>query len=50
MDTNGHQLEKEQTTTDYTDSTDYARSALECGDLAPLLGRANHELTRMDTN
>jgi len=27
--TNGHQLEKEQTTTDYTDSTDYARSALE---------------------
>ena len=29
MDTTGHQLEKEQTTTDYTDSTDYARSALE---------------------
>ena len=27
--TNGHQVEKEQTTTDYTDSTDYARSALE---------------------
>ena len=29
MDTNGHQLEKEQTTTDDADSTDYARSALE---------------------
>jgi len=36
--TNGHELEQEQATTDYTDSTDYARSALECGDLAPLLG------------
>jgi hypothetical protein len=29
LTTNGHELEKEETTTDYTDSTDYARSALE---------------------
>jgi hypothetical protein len=35
-------------TTDNADYTDFARSALECGDLAPLLG-ANHESTRINT-